>query len=270
MPINLDINVSYNVLLRKLLHTINERKFFINYGLWDDKTYNLLGANKNLFEFVFNKSDMTEKKHLNILDVGCGYGEHDIEWLTKIDKTCKVTAIDIFEDQIYDALKKNSLVKFDICDPTFIDVKYKNELFHRIISIESAFQYQDRKLFFKNVNKLLEKDGKFIITDLMLNKLPGQDPVTWMFLRIFSEVLCIPEQNLITADEWDKQISDELTVCETIDITDQTFQPYYNHFMTNYVKNKRWPEWIGNIMNKFLCSHQPFIYKVAVCSKNLK
>lgn len=264
---NSNDKISYHILLYKFIHIINERNFFMNYGLWDDNTDNLLNANKNLIDFVFKKSEMEGKKKLNILDVGCGYGDQDIEWATKIDKSCKITAIDISEEQIYDALKKNSPVKFDICDATFIDLKYKDELFDRIISIESAFHYKERKNFFRNVNNLLEKDGKFIITDLMLNKLPSEDPVTWLFLRFFSDFLCIPEQNLISSDEWDKQISSELTVCESIDITDQTFQPYYKHFMTNYVKNTKWPEWTGSVLSKFLCSHQPFIYKVVVCTK---
>jgi hypothetical protein len=64
-------------------------------------------------------------------------------------------------------------------------------------------------------------------------------------------------------------LSSELNVEESIDITDQTFNPYYRHFMTNYFKNKNFPDWIGNVLSTFFCSNQPFVYKVVVCTKKM-
>jgi erythromycin 3''-O-methyltransferase/microcystin synthetase protein McyJ len=212
---------------------------------------------------------LVDKPNLNILDVGCGYGEQDIEWLKLLDKSCKITAIDISEEQMYNAMKKNSDVDFDICDAAYIGLKYKNKLFDRIISLESAFHYPERNVFFKNVNSLLKDNGKFIITDIMLNNLYHESIINKIFLYFFSDVLSIPEQNLITSNEWDNQLSSELNVEESIDITDQTFNPYYRHFMTNYFKNKNFPDWIGNVLSTFFCSNQPFVYKVVVCTKKM-
>ena len=261
--------ISYNVLLKNYIQNVSKNNYFMNYGLWDDKINDLAEANKNLINFVFNKSELIDKPNLNILDVGCGYGEQDIEWLKLLDKSCKITAIDISEEQMYNAMKKNSDVDFDICDAAYIDLKFKNKLFDRIISVESAFHYPERNVFFKNVNSLLKDNGKFIITDIMLNNLYHESIINKIFLYFFSDVLCIPEQNLITSDEWDNQLSSELTVEESIDITDQTFNPYYRHFMTNYFKNKNCPDLIGNALSTFFCSNQPFVYKVVVCTKKI-
>lgn len=261
--------ISYNVLLKNYIQNVSKNNYFMNYGLWDDKINDLAEANKNLIDFVFKKIDLTDKPNLDILDVGCGYGEQDIELLKRLDKSCKITAVDISEEQIYYAMKKNSDVDFDICDATYIDLKYKNKLFDRIISLESAFHYLKRDLFFKNVNKLLKDNGKFIITDIMLNNLYPESIINKIFVYFFSQVLCIPEQNLITSNEWDNQLSSELNVEESIDITEQTFNPYYRHFMTNYFKNNNCPDWIGNLLSTFFCSNQPFVYKVVVCTKKM-
>lgn len=259
--------ISYNVLLKNYIHNVSKDNYFMNYGLWDDTVNDLAEANKNLINLVFNKSEMTNKTNLNILDVGCGYGEQDIEWLKHLDKSCKITAVDISEEQIYNAMKKNSNVNFDICDASYIGLKYKNNLFDRVVSLESAFHYPERNVFFKNVNSLLKDNGKFIITDIMLNNSHNENIITKIFLYIFADVLCIPKQNLISASDWDKQLSSELNIEESIDITEQTFNPYYMHFMTNYCKNSNWPDWVGNALSTFFCSNQPFIYKVVTCTK---
>ena len=258
--------ISYNILLY-YIQNVSKNNYFMNYGLWDNNVNNLFDANKNLVNIVFNKSELINQKNLNILDVGCGYGEQDMEWVKHLDKSCKITAIDISEEQIYNAMKKNSNVNFEICDSSYIDLKYKNNLFDRIISVESAFHYPERKQFFKNVNKLLNDNGKFVITDIMLNNSSNDSVISKIFIYIFSDFLCIPKQNLITEDEWNKQISDELIIEENINITEETFKPYYAHFMTNYIKNNNLPDWLGNNLSLFFCSNQPFTYKIAVCSK---
>ena len=259
--------ISYNVLLKNYIHKVSKNNYFMNYGLWDDTVNDLAEANKNLINLVFNKSEMTNKRNLNILDVGCGYGEQDIEWLKHLDNSCKITAVDISEEQIYNAMKKNSNVNFDICDAAYIGLKYKNNLFDRVVSLESAFHYPERNVFFKNVNSLLKDNGKFIITDIMLNNSHNENMITNIFLYIFADVFCIPKQNLISASDWDKQLSNELNIEESINITDKTFNPYYMHFITNYCKNHNWPDWVSNALTTFFCSNQPFIYKVVVCTK---
>ena len=148
-----------------------------------------------------------------------------------------------------------------------IDTKYDNQLFDVIISLESAFHYDDRPKFFNNVNKLLNLDGKFVIADIMLKNNYSPDMVTNIFIQLFSDFLHIPKQNLISADDWDKQLYNEFTVVELLDITDQTFEPYYKHFMNTYAKNNNLPLFIGRILSDFFCSVQPFSYKVAVCKK---
>ena len=260
-------NISYHLLLNYFIHSVSKDNYFMNYGLWDDKNNTLLKANKNLIHFVFDKTQLANKKNMNILDVGCGYGEQDIEWTKQLDKSCKIKAVDISEEQIYSAMRKNSDVTFDICDAMFIDLKYKNELFDVIISLESAFHYSDRPKFFKNVNSLLKDDGKFVITDIMLHNNYEKNLTTNIFIKFFSDFLHIPNQNLITEYEWTNQLSEKMNIIEMYDITDKTFNPYYKHFMNNFIKNTNLPSCLSNMLESFFCSVQPFSYKVAICEK---
>jgi len=239
----------------------------MNYGLWTEGVSTLEEANLQLVKFVFHKSEMADQSNLNILDIGCGYGEQDMEWLKHMDTTNRITAVDISEEQIYSAMKKNTDICFDICDASYIELKYKNQTFDRIISLESAFHYQERTLFFKQVNHLLKDNGKFIITDIMLNPSYKTNQITKLCLYIFADVLCIPAKNLITEEKWDKQLSSELNVIESINLSDKTFQPYYTYFMKQYCKNHNYPDWVGCALSDFFCTYQPFLYKIAICTK---
>jgi len=268
--------ISYDIFLNYFFHVVDNENYYMNYGLWDAEHTTLHQANVNLVNFIFEKADLSGKKNMAILDVGCGYGHQDIAWAAKLDKSCTIKAVDIAEKQIYyaiqNAIDKNSPVSYDICDALFIDKKYRNEVFDVVFSLESAFHYPDRPKFFKNVSKLLKPQGRFIITDLILQKsLEECDLQTTLFLKFFADFLHIPKQNLITPAEWDKQLSDEFTIVETYDTTKQTFTVYYTYFLTTLFKNKGLPDSVGQFFANFFCSVQPFAYRIAVCeSKSVK
>lgn len=264
--------MSYS-LINYIINVVDQENSYMNYGLWDAEHTTLRQANINLVNFIFQKADLSGKKNMTILDVGCGYGEQDIAWAAQLDKTCTLKAIDIAEKQIYyaiqNAIDQCSPVTYDICDALFIDKKYRNETFDVVFSLESAFHCPDRQKFFKNVKTLLKSTGKFIITDLMLKKAVADcDISTKLFLKFFSDFLCIPQQNLITSAEWDAQLSTEFNIQEIHDTTDQTFTTYYTYFLTTFIKKKGLPDWLGQALIRFFCTVQPFSYRIAVCEPN--
>ena len=266
--------ICYNTFLKHFIHSVSENNYFMNYGLWDPNHTTLHDANQHLVDFVFSKTELSKKENQNILDVGCGYGHQDIAWKKQLDPTCKLTAVDISEEQINHAKEQNKThntnIDFDVCDALHIDTKYNNQIFDAILSLESAFHYHNRPKFLNHVSKLLHSDGKFVITDIMLKNNYSSDMATNLFIQMFSDFLHIPKQNLITSDEWDKQLYNEFTVVELLDITDQTFGPYYGYFMNTYSKNNCLPSFMGKMLSDFFCSVQPFAYKVAVCKKKDK
>jgi cyclopropane fatty-acyl-phospholipid synthase-like methyltransferase len=264
--------ISYDYMKKTFIDTVSKDNNYMNYGLWFDSTKTLKEANNNLIDFAFIKSELQHKPNMKVLDVGCGYGEQDIQWFKKMDKSCIINAIDISEEQIKHAIglnrNSNSNIVFDVCDVKNIHLKYNNNFFDVIFSIESAFHYPNRKQFFENANNLLKPNGRFIITDIMLQNNYNENSLNnKLFIYFFSDFLHIPKQNLISADEWDNQLASVFDVDEIIDVTEKTFGPYYNNFMHVYVKNKKLPQFVGNNLSSFFCNNQPFSYKIAICKK---
>jgi 2-polyprenyl-3-methyl-5-hydroxy-6-metoxy-1,4-benzoquinol methylase len=279
--------IVYDYYLKHFIQIVSHDNYFMNYGLWDNDNQNLYKANKNLAAFMFDKANIfSKKKSVKILDVGCGYGEQDIDWikaLTEKELTEKhlthdshITAIDISEKQISEATERRNQnnisdkqLSFNICDAMKLDEQYTPGQFDVVFSLESAFHYSDRPKFFSNVNSVLHDDGIFVISDILLNKDYKQSMINGLFLKIFSDFLHIPKQNLIGHDEWKQQVIDAgFEIVEYNDITSQTFGPYYKHFMYTYFKNKNLPMWMADVTDNLFRTIQPFTYSVSTFKKS--
>jgi len=251
-----------------------KRKLFILSTLF--LILSLNKANKNLCNFIYEKGRLNNYDKFTILDVGCGYGVQDILWSKNISASSNITAVDISKKQIKYAnkkLRKYAKLKNKItcieCDAHNLLDKFANKKFNRIISLESAFHYSNRQKFFKNVSNILTNDGIFIISDIVI-KNDKYNLLKNLFIKIASDFLCIPEKNLITFDKWKNEIENsDLCIIETYNITDKTFDSYYNYFFKNYIKNKKLPTILSTILCHIFDTIQPFDYVVSVCKKKM-
>lgn len=266
--------VSYDIFMNHFIQKVSKGNYFMNYGMWENTSDTLFNANKALVQYIFDKSGLSEKKNMNILDVGCGYGEQDFFWIKQLDEYSKITAIDISNEQVSIAADKckrsdfASRISFNVWDAMLLKTKFNNGEFDTIFSVESAFHYSNRPHFFKQVYDILKDGGTFVISDIVLHDSYQAGVLNWIFLRIFSDFLRVPSVNYITATEWEQTIRDSgLSVIECIDITDKTFSPYYKHFFSTYIKENILPSFIPFAFHTFLEYVQPFSYKVAVCKK---
>jgi len=256
------------------IHKVSKNNYYMNYGLWDKKHNTLLKAYKNLCNFIYKKAKLKYGK--NVLDVECGYGRQDFYWSKKIKNKLKIFAVDISDTHISNANKfkkqiNNKNIEFIKGDAhKLLELKkIKNKKFDRIISLESAFHYKERNVFFNNVSKLLDDNGLFIITDIVCNDdyiANGPNIFSNIFLKFACDFLCFPVQNLISKKEWCKQIEkSNLKIIELYDITNMTFNPYYEHFFKIYIKNQNYSEVFLNILYYIFFNIQPFSYNIAIC-----
>jgi len=273
--------IVYDYFLKHFIQIVSQDNYFMNYGLWDEENNNLFSANKKLAKFVFEKANIKSNK-AKILDVGCGYGEQDMLWINEMTTNeinananeSHITAVDISEKQISEAIERRNQrnigekqLTFEVCDAMKLDEKYEPNQFDVVFSLESAFHYSDRPKFFANVNSVLKDNGVFVISDILLNKNYKQSIINDLFLKIFSDFLHIPKQNLIDQDEWKQQLTNAgFEIVEHNDITAQTFGPYYKHFMHTYFKNKKLPSWMADIADNLFQNVQPFTYTVSTLS----
>ena len=219
-----------------------------------------------------DKNTLTVRNKHRILDVGCGYGCQDIFWIKNIDNSydAKIYAIDISEKQIEHAIKvqnenhiSNKRLSYNVGNALTIRDQFKFK-FDTILSLESAFHYSDRPLFFNNVYHLLKDDGIFVITDIILND-NSPSMMSRIFMKLAVDFFNIPDKNLIRLDDWKQSLTDNGLECiELHDITDKTFNPYYTYFFSHYFKNSQLLAMISTLYMNYI---QPFTYVVAVCKK---
>ena len=140
-------------------------------------------AQNNKIKHIIKKLNI--KSNHKVLDVGCGWGSLAID-IARSTK-CEVTGITLSENQFNHCVKKAK--EFNLENQvTFklIDYRELNEKFDRIVSI-GMLEHVGRKFykkFFKQVEKLLTKDGVSLIHTIgSVN--PPRDPHPWITKYIF-------------------------------------------------------------------------------------
>ena len=122
---------------------------------------NEVNAN-NLFELPALRSLLPDLKGKRILDLGCGFGEHCMEYVAKGAE--KVVGVDISEKMLEVAKKENSDPKITYLLMPMEDIGNINEKFDVVIS-SLAFHYvEDFTGVVKNIHDLLEEGGVFVFS----------------------------------------------------------------------------------------------------------
>ena len=255
---------------------VSKENFYMNYGYWDNQNLKLEQANENLINYmlILIKESIVEDNSIRLLDIGCGYGIQDFYWIKNLPNNTKITAIDISKNQINSAKSKiNSsyMGKLDFieCDAMNIHNQFENQQFDCIVSLESAFHYKNRNVFFKHVRKLLKNDGTFIIADIVLSNPTNDESIFKMcsmklFVKLFSDFFNIPSENLITEKEWNIQINNSgFKMKESYNLTKNTFIPYYKYYFKEYIKNLNYSDYIAKTLINIFSYCQPFSYVVA-------
>lgn len=265
--------ISYHYFI-ELIHYVSKDNYYMNFGLWDDTHTSLKKANMNLCKFIYESMNIQGGEI--ILDVGCGYGVQDFYWNDKIKLlNCYIKAIDLSQSQIDRANrirnKKNIRnIDFMCIDAHHLCDYFPDNSFNCIVSLESAFHYENRPLFFESAYKLLKPGGRFVITDIVLNNNFIPNIFNSILLGFTKEFLCIPDNNLIKQSEWREHLTDiGFIIKESHDITDKTFKPYYNYFFKTYVKKKGYPDFFYDILRYIFINQQPFSYVVFICDKQI-
>ena len=275
----------------------------MNYGYWINNTDNLYKANLNLCDLLLNYSNKhhINKKELDILDIGCGNGDQLIYWYNNINQhpcddniqdnktqddniqdnktqddniqNIKITGLDIDTQNIINCnnlIKTHNLSKnINVIQGDACKLPLNNKLYDSVLSLESAFHYSSRPLFFKEVYKVLKKDGIFIIADITRNK---KNIFTEYFTYLTSICMNYPYSNNESKDEWITNLKSAGFNVEINDITDYTFEKFYKYLINEYLNKNNLPMTYICKLYCIFCYYiqkkfKPYSYVVAKCTK---
>ena len=156
-------------------HDVDVKVNFMNYGyqsLNGDLPLSLLETDETdryciqLYDHVVNRAELHDK---DILEVGSGRGG-GASYISRYYKPKTYTALDI-SASIIDFCNEH----YDIVGLSFIkgvaeNLPFDAESFNTLVNVESARVYGSLTAFFKEVYRVLKKDGKFLIADMIKPK----------------------------------------------------------------------------------------------------
>ena len=253
--------------------------YYLNYGYWADAPSSLKEANANLAKLLFERCAPAAGSRL--LDVGCGFGRQDLLWLDLLRSkegrhlSSSITAIDIGTSQIEFATKERiarnipkSQLNYIKGDALSLDsLCSEQDTYTHVLSLESAFHYANRPRFFENAYGVLEDEGRFVISDIVLEDNPSFSSL--LFASLYAHTLAMPRCNLIPTERWKASLREAGFVIESFeDITDSTFQPYYKHTLLPSRFGQHVPTYVAQSIRSLFTSVQPFRYVLAVCRKS--
>jgi cyclopropane fatty-acyl-phospholipid synthase-like methyltransferase len=152
------------------LFWLNKENLGMHYGFWSDGIKNLHEAIINENKVVANTLEIKESDI--VLDAGCGVGGTTI-WIAKNYKA-KVTGITLSQKQAEAAKnysKKwgvNNLTNFYVKD--FCNTDFPDELFTKILSIESSCHAEKKESFAKETFRILRTGGKLVVADYFIRE----------------------------------------------------------------------------------------------------
>jgi cyclopropane-fatty-acyl-phospholipid synthase len=205
-----------------------KRQYSCAYFKNDDDS--LETAQNNKIQHIIKKLNI--KPNQKILDIGCGWGSLAMDIAKSAQ--CEVTGITLSENQFNYCVKKAKELNLEN-QLTFklMDYRELNEKFDRIVSV-GMFEHVGRKFynkFFKQIDKLLDKDGVSLIHTIgSVN--PPRDPHPWITKYIF------PGGYTPSLSEVTTPIEKAGLIVSDIEVLRLHYAHTLRHWKENCIKNK--------------------------------
>lgn len=148
--------------------------------------------------YIHYKSRNINKRHVKVLDLGCGDGRLTQELLT-VDKKIKGTLVDGSPEMIENAKKRlEKYSELDYIQITFQELLNEDKILLNFDFIVSSLaihhiSFKDKKLLFKHIYNHLDPGGFFLNIDVV--SAPSEDLEDW-YLELWKEWILEKEAKL--------------------------------------------------------------------------
>jgi len=157
---------NYYQSINKTYVNVFNKYLMLHYPFFKEKNESLEKRQVNLTEHCISRVGSMHDK--TILEVGCGNGTQSIYMYNNFQPK-KTIGIDINRNNIELAqnLKNgHEKLEFHVDDAQKLE-KIPDNSVDILVCIESAFHYPHKKLFLKQVERVLKPSGKFLIADIL-------------------------------------------------------------------------------------------------------
>lgn len=147
---------------------IAEKSMYMNIGYWKDNPRTLDQACLAFIKLVGETAQLNEND--NLLDVACGYGDQDIDWVEEFNVK-HIAAVNLSRHQLKVAdqrvIERNlqDRISFHWCSA--VQLPFEDGTFDKVTSVEAAFQFNTRETFFREARRVLKHGGRLVVTDLL-------------------------------------------------------------------------------------------------------
>jgi ubiquinone/menaquinone biosynthesis C-methylase UbiE len=214
-----------------------------NLGYWRDRSESLDQAATNLATRLADAARV--RPGCDVLDVGCGLGESTFLLRERLDNGSgrpggRLTGLDITAQHIAVATARRTGDRPEFVLGSAAELPFEDESFDRVLALECAFHFPDRRRFFAEALRVLRPGGVLGMADVVVARRPARlrqwmnaAAPRWASSRmdqLGSTILKTPSQNLVTLPQYLDQLrAAGLVTSSSEDISDHVF-PYFREY----------------------------------------
>lgn len=215
--------------LRAAGNHLAERTTYRNMGYWREHPATLDEACAAMVDLLGAAARLSSGDR--VLDVGCGFGEQDVRWLS-LHAPRHITAIDIVPSHIKAARERVAKLglgdRIDLRVASATKLPFAADTFDKVIALECALHFVNRTDFFHEVRRVLAPGGLLAIADPVT--ISGENRVGGYLTRSLG---AIPKRNMYSAPAY----ADIMRTCGFIDVEmrslrDDVYPPFAAYLTT--------------------------------------
>lgn len=166
-----------------------------------------------------------------VLDAACGVGQGTIDTAKRYN--CKkIVGLDITPENIRFASLHNKEKNVFFVEDNTCSMKFSDEEFTKIYSVDSAIHFFTRNNFFKEAYRVMKPGGVLVVMDTIVNPRIMNQPYKLLSNNLL-DGWCVPIENISTIVDCKEQLSHAGFVdIEAFSICNDTLKPACHYFLS--------------------------------------
>ena len=186
-------------------NSLCESKQYLNLGYWDHGAQSLDEAAEDLAVLVGSAAGIGARDF--VLDVGCGFSEHDMLWSSRFAPR-GIVGLNLSVDQLQMAAQlfpDRTRAGIFLLAADAVRLPFADASFDAVLGVESAFHFHPRTAFMHEAARVLRPGGRLVLADLcgIDRKLTLRNRVAEVVGRAFWQ---IPKENLVSRVTYAEQL----------------------------------------------------------------